>query len=54
MASFKQGSVVFTEKATPVAPSNPGEISVVARGGELYKFDGVTEPVVANYISLTE
>jgi hypothetical protein len=43
MASFKQSAVVFSEKATPVAPSNPGEITVVARDGKLYKFDGVTE-----------
>jgi hypothetical protein len=43
MASFKQGAVVFTEKSTPVAPSNPGEVTVVARGGSLYKYDGVTE-----------
>jgi len=52
MASFKQGSVVFTEKATPVAPSNPGEISVVARGGELYKFDGVTETILGGVTGL--
>lgn len=52
MASFKQGSVVFTEKATPVAPSNPGEISVVARGGELFMYDGVTETILGGVTGL--
>lgn len=43
MASFKQGAIVISEKQTPVAPSNPGEVTVVARNGSLYKYDGVTE-----------
>jgi hypothetical protein len=43
MSGFKQTGLVISEKATPVAPSNPGEITVVARDGKLYKFDGVTE-----------
>jgi len=43
MASFKSSAVIFTEKATPVSPTNPGDISVVARNGKLYQYDGVIE-----------
>ena len=52
MASFKQGSIVISEKGTPVVPTNPGEVTVVARGGELYKFDGVTETILGGVTGL--
>ena len=52
MSGFKQNALVISEKATPVAPVNTGEVTVVARDGELYKYDGTTESIIGSASAL--
>ena len=43
MSGFKSTALVISEKATPVTPTETGDISVVAREGKLFQYDGASE-----------
>jgi hypothetical protein len=43
MSGIKQNAVIFSQKESPVSVGLSGSISVVARNGSLYGYDGITE-----------
>jgi hypothetical protein len=47
MSSFKQSALSLTNKATSVAPTISGDLTIVARNGKLVTYDGTTDNTLA-------